>query len=479
MNQAQRRGSVVVNIVSLFAGQGLSRLLALVFYMLLARVFGPELFGYFAVGVAFGTLLAVLIEPGLNAQLIREGARSLEARKSYAADSFRYKIIAIPIAVLLLLLIALMLGYRERSMWAITTVGSSVVIAQLDEFVAAALASCERLDVSAGLRLLTKVLTAGLAGLAALLGASFEVVCLSFMLGSLASVVFGLSLVHLRFVPFKHSAASQDLMHKIREGIPLALAGALWMVTLRLDQVMASMFGVAAADIGGYNAAIKLKEALIMVPAIVAASFTPVLSRLIEDDEAVKMRFKQLISWGIGGAVPVSVGAVVLAAPILTLLFGDSFSVYGTLVRISFVAYLANAVIVLFTSLVVARHHYSLQAKASIAVLLGNVLLNAVFIPFMGMQGAAIATAISTAFGALVLFSEIWRSSLSFVVIRAFLHSFAASLPMAVIAYYIKDINVILSVAAGVLVYALVFLGTGGAGPEFYKKMRSFLSPAV
>ncbi|MFH1811353.1 MAG: oligosaccharide flippase family protein [Pseudomonadota bacterium] len=463
-NRTSRR-SAGHNAVSLLVGQTLSRLVALAFYIVLARLLGPGRYGDFGVGMAFGTLLAVPLEPGLNPQLIREGARNIDRRRAYAADAFRYKAVTTPLAALLMVLAAWLLGYRDDALTAIALVGSAVLVMQIEEFAAAALAACERLDVSGALRLANKLLTAFPATVVAVAGAPFDAVCLAFLLGAVASALLSLMVVHLRHVPLWGARSGRGLRAKIRMGLPLALSSALWMLALRLDQAMASLFGVPVEDIGGYNAVIKLKEALIMFPAVVGLAFTPVFSRHIDDDGALREHVARAMHWGLGGAIPVAVGTWLVAAPLLGVLFGQPFVSAAPLLRIIFIAYVANGLMTLLTALVVARHHYALQAWASAAVLLGNVVLNALLLPRWGMAGAAVATAVATTLGALVLMTEAWRARCVGAVFAATLRSVLACVPMVVLVPLLVDVNLGLAIVAGAVAYMVVYLLVGGLGP--------------
>jgi len=463
--EATQRRSPGRNAGALLVGQTLARLIALGFYVVLARLLGPERIGDFAVGVAFGTLVAVFVEPGLNPQLIREGARDAARRAEYAGQALLYKMIAAPVVLAVVVFAAFALGYRGDAILAIGLIGGAVILGQLDDFAAAALAACERLDVSALLRVTNKVATAALAAIVALLGAPFSVVCAAFFGGALLSAVVSVAVVHFRFVPLRPGAGRGGLRAKLVAGLPLALSSALLLVALRIDQAMASLFGVAVADIGGYNNAIKLKEALIMVPAVFALSFLPLLSRQVDQPDELRRNFSRAVHWGLGGAIPIAIGTWVVADALLGLLFGAPFAVYGDLMRWIFVAYAAASLISLLNALVVARHHYRLQAIASGAVLALNVALNLALLPTLGMRGAALATAAAATIGAAVLGIEAVRAGCATTVLLALLRATVASVPMFLVARWLAPVHVLAAIAGGAAVYLPAYVAVGGLGP--------------
>ena len=86
------------NGVFALVGQVGSRLLALAFFARMARVMGPELYGDYGLGAALGVLFAVVVEPGLNQLLTRDGARDHAQLAPLAELSLGYKLAAIAIA---------------------------------------------------------------------------------------------------------------------------------------------------------------------------------------------------------------------------------------------------------------------------------------------------------------------------------------------------------------------------------------------
>jgi O-antigen/teichoic acid export membrane protein len=461
---APRRLSPARNVSALLVGQLIARLLALAFYIVFARVVGADLYGQFAVGIAFGTLFAILTEPGLNPQIIREGARDPTLRAEYVNAALLFKLVALPVAGLLLIGSGVVLGYRGNALLAIALVGSSVLLAQTEEYIAAVFASFERLEVSALLRIINKVLTAVLACAVALATRSFGWTCVAFAAGSAISIGIGLFTIHRWFVPLRIDPRC-GLGRKIWVGLPLAVSDSMNMATLRLDQALASLFGVATTAIGGYNAAIKMKEALIGIPIGVMVSYAPVLARLLEQRVEFERAFSRLVHWGLGCILPITIGTWVVAEPLLTLLFGAEFAGYGDLTRLVFIALSATGFYILLNPLVVARHRYQLQAIASAVVLVVDLGLNLVLLPRLGIAGAAWAMISASLAGSAVLLTEVARAHCLAAVGAAFARCALAALPMFFVARWLLPTHVVLAIAGGALVYLPIYVVSGGLGP--------------
>jgi len=65
--------SPLTNATFTFSGQLLARLLSLAFVAVLARTLGPSLYGDVGLGIALGTVMGVILEPGFNPLLTRDG----------------------------------------------------------------------------------------------------------------------------------------------------------------------------------------------------------------------------------------------------------------------------------------------------------------------------------------------------------------------------------------------------------------------
>jgi len=149
-------------------------------------------------------------------------------------------------------------------------------------------------------------------------------------------------------------------------------------------------------DVGYYVAAARLMVMGLAVAAVFRSVFSPVLTRLTGDAPARREagRHHAGAVAAIGG-----LGALlgfVLAPDILTVVYGAAFAPAATVFRILMANLLFAFAVEIFHTQLVAWRLQTAQMWIMVAGALVNVALNLVLIPRFGMEGAGIATLIST-----------------------------------------------------------------------------------
>lgn len=185
---------------------------------------------------------------------------------------------------------------------------------------------------------------------------------------------------------------STQAVRLLSEGWPLLFAGMIAMIYLRIDQVMVRWL-VGETETGIYAVAARLAELTHAIPVILAASLSPAIIKAHQQAEGeFEPRVKHLLhlgslcSWGV--AIPL----ILLAGPLVNILFGIGFAEAG-----SMAAWLALALPLVAMGIV--RNEYLVCIGETrfqlFAALMGatlNVSLNLWLIPHWGGLGAAWAS---------------------------------------------------------------------------------------
>lgn len=388
--------SPLVNLGLSLAGQVGARAVALVFFGALARRFGTEPFGTYGLGTSVGTLAAIAVEPGLNHLLVRDGVREPEALPRRLAQALAFKLLAaLAMGGLLALAVPLFAVDAAESL-RLWLAAATILLVPFEDLFAAALVARERQDLESALRVASKLLGQGF-GLAALaLGASFDGVLGAWLLGSVATGLFGAWQVARQGIPLRLSLGD-DLSARLREAAPLALTGALWLVTLRLDQLLASWQGLPRAEAGALNGAVKLVEALLVLPNSLGVVFQPLLVR---SGSAGPQALGSTLSLASRTAstvlLPVALGGAALAGPLATFVYGEGFGATGPLLAVQLAMLpLAGLQFVSFHALV-AVGALKAQSRAWAAALAVNLTLNLLLVPRLGALGVSLAAVAGT-----------------------------------------------------------------------------------
>lgn len=176
---------------------------------------------------------------------------------------------------------------------------------------------------------------------------------------------------------------------------PLLFSGVVFMVYMRIDQVMLGQM-VGDHEVGIYSAAVRLAEVWYFIPTAVVSSVFPNIVRAREVDEAefygrLQRLYNLLAFMGYAVAIPVTLASGL----VISLLFGKNYAAAGPMLALLIWAGL-------FANLAVARNAYLLVMNWSrvlfgmvLAGALVNVLLNLVLIPRYGGMGAVLASCVA------------------------------------------------------------------------------------
>jgi len=457
--------SVLHNAAFTMAGQLSARLLALVFYAALARVIGPERYGDQSFGVAVGTLCAMLLEPGLNTLLVRDGARDPETLRRRLAEALGFKLVSFLVVLPGMVGLCALLGYRGPALSAVRLAGGTGLLVTFEDLAASALSAVERLDLEGTLRLLSKVCWTGLGFLAIAISGSFEAILAAVFAGAALTAVIGLVLVRRAGIPLGLSFRPKALAAEIAQIWPLALSAAMWMVILRVDQFMASQLGVSHEELGNYGAAVKVLEALVLFPNAVNIAFQARVSRSwTESPEACSRQLRIALFASLAVTIPVAVGGMALSQGLSAFIFGAEFTGTPLLLTIQLACLPLIAVMFLSNHALVCASGIRAHAAAVGANLVVNVLANLALVPRYGVAGASVSAVLGNATACLIYMVALKRRSLRPGLLHALWRPALAVGAMALALWGLSRYSLPLfaSIAVGGAVYAMVFFGLGG-----------------
>uniref|UniRef100_C6E5K6 Polysaccharide biosynthesis protein n=1 Tax=Geobacter sp. (strain M21) TaxID=443144 RepID=C6E5K6_GEOSM len=181
----------------------------------------------------------------------------------------------------------------------------------------------------------------------------------------------------------------------LKDSWPLVLSGVVYMISLRIDQVMLGQMA-DTHEVGIYASAVKIAEIWFFIPtALVTSVFPNIVKAKESSEEEFHGRLQKLYNLLAFTGYAIAIPTTLLAGFVVHLLYGD--------------AYVAAAPMLifliwsdLFINIGVARNSYLLAMGWSwcyfwmaVSGMVINVALNLFLIPRYGGTGAAIATCIS------------------------------------------------------------------------------------
>jgi len=278
---------------------------------------------------------------------------------------------------------------------------------------------------------------------------------------------------HRRILDFR----DRDMKEMIFIALPVIVGAAVNEINVLVNRTLASR--IAEGGISALNYANRLNGFVqgLFVVSVTTVLF-PMISRMAAEGDlrGLKSYLAEAISMVNLLVIPATVGAMVFAREIVTLLFGrGAFTVEAVNMTASSLFYYSLGMVAFGLRDVLTRAFYALQdtrtpmINATIAVVI-NIVLNIVLSRFLGIGGLALATSVSGIISAVLMFVTLRKKIGPFGVkeiAKSFVKIACASLFMGVLAYtsfsvlsrfMSQNMALVVAIGVGALTYGIVVL---------------------
>lgn len=212
----------------------------------------------------------------------------------------------------------------------------------------------------------------------------------------LAAFVVGVVLLR-RALPRKVVVAQANYEARTwrRAALPMMLLGGMWMVNPLVSSIMLGSLR-NAHDVGVYTVVARGADVMTIGLLAVTTPLSPRVAQLFAVGDAIGMQrvvtkaAKVSLAW----SAPVALALVALRHPLLSI-FGAQFAAAGTAFAIMVAGQFVNTAAGPAGIVLMMTKHERAAAVGVGAGLLANVALNAILVPSLGVEGAAIGTSVS------------------------------------------------------------------------------------
>jgi len=400
--------------------QATNRVLALALGIVLARILGPDGYGVYAYAFAVMSLLMVVAEAGVPTLLMREVAASL-GREEWGlmrgalrrAGQF---VALAAIAVALLGLLVLWVAADRLSAEMFYTMALMLLVLPLSagaKTVAQALIGLHRVVLGQAVNMLLQPLL-----VVAFVGGAFLVwPALRQPHYAMAAQLFAVTIVLVvgllilrRLTPQETRTVPPVYRSRewLRSALPFMLIGGAGIINNQTDIIMLGWF-TGPEEVGIYRVAVQGAALVAFSLQVVNAVVAPQFSRLFAQGDMARLQrlVTQSARLVLLAALPVALVFILAGGVLVSWVFGAGFASAHVPLAILAVGQLVNAGFGSVGFLLNMTGYETVTARILWQTALSNIALNAVFIPLYGMNGAAIATAISVAFWNLLLYREV------------------------------------------------------------------------
>lgn len=457
MGRAAR--TLAKNLLTLSVTQIISQFTSFFIIIYLARVLGAENFGKISFAQAVCLYFTLVANLGLTVVGVREVARNKNNIEAYTSNIIALRLVLAIFSFCLLLIFVNLIHKSSDVKYLITIYGlflfpSALLIEWLFQGV-------EKMEIIGVARILNKVLYAGLIFLLVKGSAQLLVIPYAWLAGSFIAVGFLFYIFIRRFGRVRLSFDFPFWRSLLRQALPMGASFIMIQIYYQFDTIM---LGFMKGDevVGWYSAAYKV---IFFIWALLPIFVSVIFPRMSKYYKESRPKLRTLISLSTKMlsvvALPLGVGGMILAKPIMGFLYGEEFSNGIIAFQILIWSVVIISIRCTYEQSFLACNE---ERRYMWGVMLGagaNIGLNMILIPYFGLKGAAIATVISELVFSLYMLAY-FRILKRMEIIKYPLKPIIAAGFMGFIIYYFRDMNLFFLLSLGFGVYSVfIFLLRG------------------
>jgi O-antigen/teichoic acid export membrane protein len=470
---------VAQNASFLTAAYIMQKLLAFVFFTLVARWIGAEDVGKYVFAISLTTIISIFIDLGLSPILIRETARFKDKISEYLNAIVSLKLLLAVLSYLAAFLAVHLLGKDPMTELMVYLAGLVMIFDAFTLSFWGVFRGQQNLRYESFSIIINQIviIVVGLGGL--FLGFPLYILVIALLAGSFFSFLFSLYLVVTKLHhKFEFTWNTSLLKSLFVLALPFALAGIFTRVYSYIDQILLSTL-IGDIQLGWYSVAYKITFALQFIPSAFAASIYPAMSNYYEHarEKLVKL-FEKSMYFLMIISVPLAFGVIAIADPLILSVYTEEFLHSITPLQI-----LVSALPAIFMAFPVGAMLNACNKQHINTVNLGitmviNIILNIILIPQFAHIGAAIAATSSLYylfFSNLYFIKDIIGYNSSYLIQSLVKTLVASGIMMIAVVYSQGTITFLGAILVGMLVYPVVLLLLRGADRSDWDFMRSLV----
>lgn len=460
------------NTLALNVTMNLSNLLSLFITILLTRRLGVEAFGQYALLVSWVAVLASFSDLGLNTLTIRDVSRRKDLTNHYLTQVMVVRFAFSAVCYLVLVALGFLLHYEPLLRAGLAIMGGRLVVDATGGVYAYLFQAHERMGRQ-GLYMLsgTAARLLGVFVVLSLGGGVLDVCWVWVVVSVLTFAAVAFDGRNRGWVPSFREWRAADAVHLLKAAFPFAVVGSLQMCVMRTDSILLKSLAGNSA-VGLYSAASSIVMAVGQAAQWFTLALLPVLSSSVENAVFLRVLYRS-VKAVLFVALPVTVGGVLLAGPIVGLFYGPDYAASAKLLGVLLLSVTPFYLTALIFNVLAIRRPRRLMLLYAVLLVL-SLSLNAWWIPAHGAMGSAWAKVLGDAVGLAVGLLLI-RPDLEGPRIRMAWPITAALLGSLVMGVLIRLDPRLYWLVLGPVVYFGVLWALRALGPDDWESLRSIV----
>ncbi|NMB87748.1 MAG: flippase [Chloroflexi bacterium] len=430
------------------------------FNVLVVRRLGDERFGQYSVVLAFVGIFQIFAELGISQFVTREITRDHEKVHNYFWNLVVLRVLLALIGMAGIPLAAMEAQYSPELVLGIFIYATSFLLSAFSVPLASVLRAHERLDYVTLIDVSAQIVFIIFGSIFLFSGLGFLWLIVASLIGILPRIgiaIWAFYKIGLNRIPFNIDVRTWP--HLVRAGIPFGIISLMMSIAYSIDTVILNQY-VSKEEVGWYNVAYNLIFSLMMFSSSFQAAMVPSLSRVfVQDPLKVQRWYYSSVKVIFMISIPISVGGLFVAYPLIQFLYTREFLPAGLALQIL----IWDVPLLMFAGFCGDMTTITTEERSAARIntvnTLANIVLNLIFIPRFGMVGAALVTVTTDAVSALQFHFLLKRKLQLPSIVREFVKIIAASILMGGILYLVRGLNLFVQIGIGASTYfAMVWL---------------------
>lgn len=453
-------GEIHRQSIIFFSGQITLTIIGFLGTMYFARTLGAAVLGAYSLFTAYYSIIGMVTDGGFGGAATKKISEG-EEQNAYFSAFFCLRILfTIIMLILLFLCRKFFVDLNNAGIFAWLLI--ALVVSIFSGAFSTGIAGLGKMGIYAVGNNIGEVSRVFFQILAVFLGYGVAGLTGGFVLGMIVAILFSYRFFELKLVRFnwKHI----KILSTFSFWLFLTSSGVL--MYSYADRVLIGYY-LNNTEVGIYQIAVQLSSLASFATVALRFTLWPKVSRWGKtgDTKLIEKSLSKAIIYSLVLAVPAMVGGILLGKNLLYFLYAPEFSGGYLALALILVAQVVNVFQTLFTAYLGALNYQKEAFNATIVGAVGNVFLNLILIPIVGVSGAAFATLVTLTFNAILA----WRFLSQKIQIKIespdLIHIFVASCVMGIAVWaYLRVFTIsstlmtVVPVFFGVLVYTFLIL---------------------
>lgn len=475
-NQPSDSQLIVKNISFLYNGEIINQILTLILIVFISRELGDVGLGKYSFAFSFASIFLLLADFGLPTLITKDIAKNRKLTEQYLSKTLTLKFFLNFITLLITVLVIFILKKDKETILLVALAGVAMFFYNFGGIFRSVFQAYEVMKYEVISKAVERIIAAGLGIYLLLKGYGILSLFLTLILSNLVYYVILQILTSKKILPIKIAFDWQNWKQTIKDSFPFWLTLIFVSFYIRIDTIMLG-FMKDYAQTGWYNAAYKIIDVFTRMLYLPIIALFPALAKSHKISIAkTKNLYEKSFYYMIVFALPIVTGLFILSKKIILLVYGSQFS--NSVIALQILGFslfftALNFLMGFLLNSIDKQKLFTITTGIATAI---NIILNLILIPLYGYKGAGFATVISEIVNFSLLFYFTSKNNFSINILKLLVKPLTADLIMILVLFYFINLNVIMLVAMGALVYLAAMFLIRGLGKEEINLAKSLMS---